>query len=98
MTNNDEVPILAIDPTSELPAPEPTKQTPHQLAQSNETRRGRHNEWALIGIQNGAPVWKYDWTMRELNQKYPPAKLCALRAERGVGSSKVRNKHLTNQA
>ena len=68
------------------------KQTPNELAQSDETRKGKHNEWVLIGVQNGTPVWKYDWSMAELNQKYPPAKLRALRAERGVGSKAQRLK------
>src|ERR1035437_473747 len=66
-------------------------QTPHDLAQSNETRRGKHNEWALVGLQKGVPIWRYDWTMRQLNTKYPPEKLRAFRVERGVGSSKKRN-------
>ena len=66
-------------------------QTPHDITPTNETRRGKHNEWALIGLLKGTPIWKFDWTMRELNTKYPPAKLRQLRKERGVGSSKKRN-------
>ena len=86
-----------------------TPQTPHDLARSNETRRGKHNEWALIGMigtkKGPVPIWRYDWEMRQLNTKYPPQKLRALRKERGVGSSKKRlaakvkkyNEELTNQ-
>jgi hypothetical protein len=83
--NEEQVPV------AEVPQEQP-KQTPHELAKTDEKRRGKYNEWLLVGIQNGSLVWRYDWTFRELNQKYPPAKLRKLRKERGVGSSKVRKK------
>ena len=67
-------------------------QTPHELAQTDEVRRGKKNEWLLIGRdkKSGVPIWRFDWDMFQLNDKYPPQKLRALRKERGVGSSKKR--------
>lgn len=81
---------LELNEVGELPK-EP-EQTPHTLAETDEVRRGKHHEWLFVGKdpKSGVPIWRYDWAMRELNQKYPSAKLRQLRQERGVGSSKKR--------
>ena len=83
----ENITTQSVDLSAVVPEP---PQTPHDMAKSDETRRGKFREWLLVGIvpKTGVPIWRYDWDMRQLNTKYPPAKLRALRAERGVGSSK----------
>lgn len=58
-------------------------------------RRISNPSWVLESIKNGVPTWRFDWNEHEKKSKYPSAKLRELRAERGVGSSKLRKKALT---
>ncbi len=59
-------------------------------------RRIADPRWVLESIQKGVPHWRFDWNEHEKSQKYPPAELRRLRAERGVGSSKLHKKNLTS--
>ena|ERR1035437_7806425 len=98
MDNELETPTVTVETTTAAtdqtgtPAEEIVSQTPHDLAETNETRRGKHNEWLLVGLYRGTPIWSHDWTMKDLNAKYSGAKLRSLRKERGHGSKKARAK------
>lgn len=73
-----------------------------RLGITPEGRKIGKPQYKLESIQNVngtlVPTFRYDWEYVESKQKYPPAKLRELRAERGVGSAKKRQKALREKA